>query len=167
VIVTVLAAATNDPTGQKITTLVLSLVAIAVVLAALTVWFWIDTSPKRRAQRTDHATDPAEPFPVAGADGRLVPADTPIRTGQPAEDRAFPHPEHSHHPAEGPAPQRIAFGRRSAPVLQEAEVIRRAGPRDAPASSGDAAAETVPAEGLSDEAWASLQQSVLERLHDR
>ncbi len=45
-------AAENDETRQTVNLLVACLVGIAVCLAALTVWYWFHTDPKRRRQAT-------------------------------------------------------------------------------------------------------------------
>ncbi|MEM7272076.1 MAG: hypothetical protein AAF547_03260 [Actinomycetota bacterium] len=68
-----------DATRQTITLLVVSLVAIAVLLAVLTVWYWHYTSPKRRARellidldgmgRTDGDGPMAMPAAGGPADG--------------------------------------------------------------------------------------------------
>lgn len=44
-------AAEADETRQAVTLLIVCLVGIAVMLAVLTVWYWLFTSPKRRAGR--------------------------------------------------------------------------------------------------------------------
>ncbi len=44
-------AAEADETRQAVTLLIVCLVGIAIMLAALTVWYWLFTSPKRRADR--------------------------------------------------------------------------------------------------------------------
>ncbi len=49
-------AAEADETRQAITFLILCLVGIAVLLALLTLWYWIFTSPKRRLAATAKST---------------------------------------------------------------------------------------------------------------
>ena len=47
-------AAEADETRQAVTLLIVCLVGIAIMLALLTVWYWLFTSPKRRAMRLLH-----------------------------------------------------------------------------------------------------------------
>ncbi len=44
-----LAAAATDQTGRTITMLSAGLVAVAIALTGLTIWYWRFTSPRRRA----------------------------------------------------------------------------------------------------------------------
>ncbi len=48
----------TDQTGRQITLLIIALLAVALLLAALTVWYWRYTDPRYRSDR-DHRSSEA------------------------------------------------------------------------------------------------------------
>ncbi len=93
-------AAEADETRQAITFLIVCLVGIAVMLSALTAWYWHHTSPKRQPAaapglvvdpQDDPAvgpSDPQPPPPLVGAapiEGSSVPAAVSAAGGEAAE----------------------------------------------------------------------------------
>lgn len=47
----------TDQTARQITILITALLAVALLLAASTVWYWRHTDPRRRNYRPDHSED--------------------------------------------------------------------------------------------------------------
>jgi len=60
-------AAENDETRQTVSFLVACLVGIAIALAALTVWYWFHTDPKRRRQAVSSSGGDTEIIEARGA----------------------------------------------------------------------------------------------------
>ncbi len=92
-------AAENDETRQTVSLLVACLVGIAVALAALTLWYWFHTDPKRRGQagsasagRTEMivAGEASDEIDAAGpSDPNLVRTDAVLRVAdEPPIDEA-------------------------------------------------------------------------------
>ncbi len=144
-------AAAADETGRVITMLTAGLVAIALGLAALTVWYWRFTNPRRQPAALLHTTDAAPDATPIAAETAAAPTAAPIaRNSVPAETGAVP-------------------------VVSAATVATDVGLIDSPESltvvddrepTAVAEPQEAPPHGLDGEQWEMLTQAVFERFLD-
>ena len=72
----------TDQTARQITILITALLAVALLLAALTVWYWRHTDPRRRSYRAEEAEHPEYSEPQR----QLLPLEPEVLAETYAED---------------------------------------------------------------------------------